>query len=82
MYFFIYLYVTFMYILWIVIFLRFINTKVSNNHKLLSLSNLHSSTILTNLSLFWGKMNPPHFMKNKKKSNPIRFVKWERSSYD
>ena len=36
-----------MYIPWIVMFLGFTNTKISNNDKLLSSSSLHSSTTLS-----------------------------------
>ena len=48
-------------------FLGFINTKVKNKHKLISLSNLPSFSLP-----FLGKMYPPtpHFLENKQSSNP------------
>ena len=46
-----------LYISWIVKFLGFINTKISNKHKLLSLSNLH--LLFYQPLPFWGKLYPP-----------------------
>ena len=73
--------VTLIHIPWIVIFVGFISTKISNNHKLLSYTNL--------LLLFY---QPPPFLEKyvpspiswriNKTPIPISFVKWERFSYD
>ena len=46
----------------------FINTKISNKDKLLSLSNLPPLFYQQLPSL--GKMNTPHFLENKQNSNP------------
>ena len=61
-----------MYILWIVMFLRFINTRLASKHiSYFSLSNLYSSTILaTSLFFLREKFTLPHFLKNKQNSNP------------
>ena len=56
-------------------FLGYIYTKISNNHKLVSLSNLHSSIILPTISFFGEKCIFPHFFDNKWNFNPHRLCK-------
>ena len=67
--------VTFIYIPRIVMFLGFITQKSASKHKLFSLSNLHSSTILTTSPFFGERCTPPHFLKNKQNSNSHPFCK-------
>ena len=69
--------VTLMYIawLWIVMFLGFINTKISNNHRLPSLRNFHASTIFSTSSFLGERYALPHFLENKQNSNPIPLCK-------
>ena len=56
-------------------FLGFINMKIAGKHKLFSLTNLHSSTILPTSTFFGEKCTLPHFLKNKQNSNSHRFCK-------
>ena len=70
---------TLLYYPWIVMFLGFTNTKISNNHKLVSLSNL---PLLFHVPLpFWGKNVPPlkNCLENRQNSN---LCKVGRFSYD
>ena len=53
-------------------FLRFIKTKISNNHKLLSLSNL---TLFYQPIIFWEKCTLPNYLENKQNSDPRPFCK-------
>ena len=62
-----------MYIPWIVMFLGF--REISKKHKLFSLSNLHSSTILPTSPFFGEKCTLVYFLKNKQNSNPHSFCK-------
>ena len=50
-----------LYIPWIVMFLGFVNTKISNKRKLLFLSNL-TFYYFTHLSLFGEKSTLPYFL--------------------
>ena len=59
-------------------FLGSIHTKISSNHKLLSLSNLDSSTILSTSPFFGEKCTLPHFLENKRNSNPYHLCKVEK----
>ena len=54
-----------MYIPGTVMFLGFITQRLANKHKLFSLSNLHSSTILPTSPFFGEKCTLPHFLRNK-----------------
>ena len=56
-------------------FLGFINTKITYNYKLLSISNLHSSTILLASPFFGEKCSLSHFLENKHNSNPHTLCK-------
>ena len=58
-----------MYIAWIIMILGFINTKISNNYKLLSFNNLHSSTILPTSPFIGEKCTLSHFLGNIQNSN-------------
>ena len=54
-----------------------LQTNLTSNDNLFSLSNLHSSIILP-ASLFFGEnFTLPHFLKNKQNSNPHQFCKAE-----
>ena len=61
--------VTLMYIPWIVIFVGFISAKISNNHKLLSYTNL--LLLFYQPPPFFGEIcTLPYFLENKQNSNP------------
>ena len=63
------------YMPWIVIFLGFISTNISNNQRLLSLSNLHSSTILLKSPFFRKNYTLSDFLEIKQNSNFHTFCK-------
>ena len=51
--------------------------RLASKHKLFSLSNLNSSTILPTSPFFGEQCTLPHFLKNKQNSNPHPFCKVE-----
>ena len=56
-------------------FLEFITQRLASKHKLFSLSNLNSPTILSSSPFFREKYTLPHFLKNKENSNSQLFCK-------
>ena len=67
------------YILWIRMFLGFINTNIRNNHKLLSLQP--SFTILPTSPFFAKNVPSPIFWKINRTPVTVPFVKRDWSSY-
>ena len=62
----------------IAMFLGFINTqRLASKHKLFSLSNLHSSTILPTSPFLEKNVPSPIFWRINRIPIPIAFVKWE-----